>query len=62
MCAYLRLEIVEENIDRDANLHQPPGIGSMESGVNQTRMLPNTALLVRFAIDMNLHKHVSKAM
>ena len=54
MCAYLLLEIVEENIEGDANLHHPSGIGLMESGVDQTSMLPSTALLVRFAIDMNL--------
>ena len=27
MCAYLRLESLNENIEGDANLHHPPGIG-----------------------------------
>ena len=27
VCAYLRLDSIKENIEGDANLHHPPGIG-----------------------------------
>ena len=58
MCAYLRLDGVEENIEGNANLHHPPGVGlSYPDSVSAVlQIFSTTRKLFALIIKNDIHK------